>query len=128
MVRFLIDKDTPDGTYQVRVTITHADGHVQVLELPYTVDTSAPAVDLTVTRVAGGYRIDARQAAERGRRKDANRVEVALPDGTILALAQTARGRFSGVWTTAPVASPVALRVVVRDAALNQAVQELVVP
>ena len=46
MVRFLIDKDTPDGVYQARVTITHADGRIEVLSLPYTVDTQAPAVQL----------------------------------------------------------------------------------
>ncbi len=121
MVRFLIDKDTPDGAYQVHVTITHADGHVEVLQLAYTVDTRAPAVELTATVVPGGYLIAARQVLEPGnRRKDADRVEVALPDGTILALTQTARGRFAATWTTAPLLAPVTLRVVVRDHALNQ--------
>jgi hypothetical protein len=128
MVRFLIDKDTPDGTYQVRVTVTHADGHVQVLELPYTVDTQAPAVEITATATDGGYVISAKQTFDGSlRRKDADKVEVALPDGTILPLTQTARGRFSATWTTAPLVAPLTLRVVVRDRALNQSVQELVV-
>lgn len=126
MVRFLIDKDTPDGAYQVRVTITHADGHVEVLTLGYTVDTRAPALTLTATAIAGGYMITAKQVREPGTgRKDADRVEVALPDGTILPLVQTGRGKFAATWMTAPLAAPVTLQVVVRDHALNQSRQEL---
>lgn len=128
MVRFLIDKDTPDGGYQVHVTVTHADGHVEVLQLGFTVDTQAPAVALTATAVDGGYLILAKQVLEPGnRRKDADKVEVALPDGTILPLTQTARGKFAATWMTAPLSAPVTLRVVVRDHALNQSSQELVV-
>lgn len=128
MVRFLIDKDTPDGAYQVQVTVTHADGHVEVLQLGYTVDTKAPAVELTATAVDGGYLISAKQViGGEQRRKDADKVEVALPDGTILPLVQTARGRFAATWTTAPLAGPVTLRVVVRDNALNQSVVDLTV-
>jgi hypothetical protein len=124
MVRFLIDKDTPDGEYQARVTITRADGSVQLLTLPYTVDTAAPEITIKAERVAGGYKITARQVEHK---KDADRVEVALPDGTVLTLTQTARGRFEGTWMTAPLAQPVTLRVVARDHALNQAASELVV-
>ncbi|HTJ42149.1 MAG TPA: VIT and VWA domain-containing protein [Kofleriaceae bacterium] len=123
MVRFLIDKDTPDGLYQARVTITNADGSVRVLSLPYTVDTAAPDITIEAEKIAGGYRIVAKQTG--ARRKDADRVEVVLPDGSILALTQTARGRFEGEWRTAPTAAT--LRVVVRDHALNQATTELVI-
>jgi hypothetical protein len=127
MVRFLIDRDTPDGDYQVRITITHADGRIELMSLPYTVDTHAPAVQLVVSKVAAGYRIRARQieGANGSRRKDADKVEVVLPDGTILELAQTGWGRFEVVWETAPLAAPVTLRVVVRDRALNQAIRDL---
>jgi len=128
MVRFLIDLDTPDGDYLARVAITHADGRVESLQLGYTVDTTAPAVRLTVKRTATGYVITARQIASGGsRRKDADRVEVMLPDGTLLRLAQVAWGKFEGEWVTAAVSAPTTLRVVVRDHALNQAAQELVV-
>lgn len=125
MVRFLIDKDTPDGRYLARVTITHADGRVELLSLPYTVDTHAPTVQLTATRTAEGYRITAVQ--NDGARKDAGKVEVVLPDGTILALSQLRRGRFEGVWQTASLDRAVTLRVVVHDHALNQAAVDLVV-
>ena len=125
MVRFLIDKETPDGEYQARVTITHADGRIEVLSLPYTVDTKAPAVQLSVTKIATGYRIRANQITTG--KKDADRVEVSLPDGTVLALTLTSWGKFEGVWETTTLASPVTLRVVIRDRALNQATQELVI-
>ena len=127
MVRFLIDKDTPDGAYTARVTITHADGRVQLMSLPYTVDTHAPAVQLTARRVADGYQITARQTDGDAGRKDADKVEVVLPDGTILALTQRGWGKFEGVWQTAPLDQPVTLRVVVHDRALNQATVDLVV-
>jgi hypothetical protein len=127
MVRFLIDKDTPDGSYLARVTVTHADGRVQLMSLPYTVDTHAPAVQLTARRVAGGYQITARQTDGDAGRKDADKIEVVLPDGTILALTQRGWGKFEGVWQTAPLDQPVTLRVVVHDRALNQATVDLVV-
>ena len=127
MVRFLIDKDTPDGAYTARVTVTHADGRVQVMSLPYTVDTHAPAVQLTARRVAGGYQITARQTDGDSGRKDADRIEVVLPDGAILALTQRGWGRFEGVWQTAPLDQAVTLRVVVHDRALNQATVDLVI-
>ena len=157
MVRFLIDKDTPDGGYVARVTVTHADGHVQVMSLPYVVDTRAPAVRLTATRVADGYRITAVQTDGGAGRRDADKIEVRLPDGTVLALTQRAWGKcltprsvrpdllrrspsasrptcrfapvaeFDGVWQTAPLTRPVTLRVVVHDHALNTATAELIV-
>src|SRR5438067_13139142 len=121
MVRFLIDKDTPDGEYRARVTIELADGRVQVLTLPYIVDTKAPAVELVAKRTATGYAITATQI---GRYKDADRVEVALPDGTVFALepVKDKRGVFAGTWETTPLGAPMRLRVVIRDRALNQAV------
>ncbi len=129
MVRFLIDKDTADGDYQARVTITHADGRVEVLHLGYTVDTVAPVMTLTATWTGDGYRIVARQraSADGSRRKDADRVEVVLPGGEILMLAQASWGKFEGEWKTGQVTTATALRVVVRDHALNQAALELVV-
>jgi len=126
MVRFLIDQATADGEYSVRVTITHADGRLEVLRLPYLVDTKAPEVKITVTKDATGYKLVARQQVN-GARKDADRVEVLLPDGTIMRLKQVAWGKFEGHWDTAAVDAPVTLRVVARDPALNQSTSELVI-
>ena len=126
MVRFLIDQATADGEYAVRVTITHADGHIEVIKLPYTVDTKAPIVKITATKDATGYQLVARQQAN-GARKDADRVEVLLPDGTILRLTQVTWGKFEGHWDTAMLSAPVTLRIVARDPALNQSTSELVI-
>ena len=124
MVRFLIDKDTPDGEYQARITIEHADGRIELMSLPYIVDTKAPVMQLSAKRTSTGYAITAKQTT---RYKDADKVEVALPDGTILTLTGK-HGTFTGEWTTARLTAPVTLRVVSRDRALNESVQELVVP
>ncbi len=126
MVRFLIDQATADGEYSVRVTITHADGRLEVIKLPYTVDTRAPMVKVTAIKDATGYKLVARQQSN-GARKDADRVELLLPDGSILRLTQTAWGKFEGHWQTSLLAAPVTLRVVARDPALNQSTSELVV-
>ncbi len=125
MVRFLIDLSTPDGVYTVRVTVTQADGRIDVLQLPYTVDTKAPLATVTAVKVAGGYKLRVKQLAP-GKRKDLDRVEVTLPDGTILLLAQTEWGLFEGVWATT-LDAPVTLKVVVRDNALNQAIQSVTI-
>lgn len=129
MVRFLIDKDTPDGEYRVRVTITHADGRIEVLTLPYTVDTAAPAVEMKVLRARSGYIFRATQVPGAGgaRRKDADKVEVVLPDGTVLPLQLVRRGVFEAAWRTAPLSEARTLKVVVRDRALNQATREVMI-
>ncbi len=126
MARFLIDQATADGEYSVRVMITHADGRLEVIKLPYTVDTKAPMVKVTAIRDLTGYKLVARQQAN-GARKDADRVEVLLPDGSILRLTQVAWGKFEGHWDSSLLAAPVSLRVVARDPALNQSTSELVV-
>jgi hypothetical protein len=123
-VRFLIDKDTPDGTYTVLVRITLADGQVRTLTLPYTVDTSAPTMAVTLTRVRGGvYRIDATQDDGAD---DARVVEVGVPGGGVVWLRNVAPGQFTGTWRPGHrVEGAIDLRVVVGDRAQNQHVSEL---
>jgi hypothetical protein len=145
-VRFLIDKDTPDGTYEVLVRITHKDGSLEVLKLPYVVDTKKPTVQVTLHAVPGrpgAYEIRATQvitmteiqAASPGARgsvdelrkryakilTDAYRVEVRLPDGEVLPLTAIRLGEFRAQWKPdAPLAGPVTLHVVAVDRAMNQ--------
>jgi Vault protein inter-alpha-trypsin domain/von Willebrand factor type A domain len=145
-VRFLIDKDTPDGTYQVKVRITHKGGALEVLELPYVVDTKKPTVNVSLHPVPGKpgtYEIRASQtitlaeiqAANPGvlgqvgelRKRyasiltDAYRVEVRLPDGTTMPLTAIRLGEFRGIWKPdAPLGGPVTLHVVAVDRAMNQ--------
>ena len=131
MVRFLIDKDTPDGKYLVNVTITHADGRIQTLKLPYFVDTRPPEMQITARKLRNGsYVITARQRRSKRDlvRKDAHRVEVLLPNGETMFLEQKAWGKFAKVWAPdAALTGPVTLKVVVTDRALNQASVDLVI-
>lgn len=129
MVRFLIDQQTPDGIYYVRVTVTHADGRIEVLQLPYTVDTKAPIIKATATKVGNAYHIKVKQQRDGTRPKDAERVEIVLPDGTIMKLGMTEWGVFEGDWTPAsPLTESLTLQVYARDNALNQSTIELVLP
>jgi hypothetical protein len=83
-------------------------------------------MNVSAARVANGYRIRAWQRAEAGR-MDAERIEVTLPDGQVLALEQTAWGRFEAVWETSAIVAPLTLRVVAHDRALNQGVLALII-
>jgi hypothetical protein len=141
ITRFLIDKGTPDGAYHVLVHITHADGRVESLRLPYFVDTQAPTVTLSVRPVArGGFAItvtpvvaaapmtgaDAQDAGLARIREEIARVELYAPDGRIVNLRPIRGGRFARTWRpSAPLAGPVSLRIVATDAALNQQVVEI---
>ncbi|MBN2714318.1 MAG: hypothetical protein JXX14_00610 [Deltaproteobacteria bacterium] len=63
-VRFLIDRDTPEGIWEVIVRITHADGQIEIVKLNYTVDTTAPTVRLQLcanTRKPGWMKLVASQ-------------------------------------------------------------------
>jgi len=66
-VRFLVAQETPDGTYQITVRITHRDGRVELLRLSYVVDTKAPTVNVTIKKHRGrpGYYINASQIVTR---------------------------------------------------------------
>jgi len=131
IARFLIDPETADGRYWVRVTIEHADGSLEEMRLPYTVDTSAPSVSLSVLRLRGNrFRIvveqDGAGAAEPNAvGLDASRVEVLLPWGETRRLYRNNLGRFGRTFRSpTPVGESLELRVVVTDGALNQRVLE----
>ncbi len=131
MVRFLIDKDTPDGEYFVTVRVTHADGTVETMKLGYHVDTVAPDMKITVERTPkGNYRIRAvQQIPDLSRAQvltDARRVEVRLPDGEEMQLGGFELGEFRGLWRPrAGVSGTVMLTVIVTDRALNQRVYQV---
>lgn len=136
VARFLVDATTPDGDYEILVRITHKGGRVEILKLPYVVDTKTPVLDVTVERRAGGaYAIRAKQrldASERDRPQiytDAKRVEVRAPDGQVLALTAVRLGEFAGTWRpTMPVAPGSALRLVAVDRARNERATEVALP
>ncbi len=146
VARFLVDRSTPDGTYEIVVRITHKDGRVEVLKLPYVVDTKSPKLEVVTERKANGtVVIRAKQQltaeevealgagpgtiAERRVRHahiltDAKRVEVRTPDGQVLSLVHVRLGEFVGTWKPAGAASG-KLRVVAVDRALNESVTEI---
>lgn len=147
IVRFLVDRQTPDGAYEIVVRVTHHDGRVEILRLPYVVDTQRPNLDVTVTPKKGGYEIRAKQrlseaevraqtpdlgtVAERRERfasvlTDAKRVEVRTPDGQVLSLVHVRLGEFVGQWTPDGTWDRARkLRVVAVDRALNENVIEV---
>jgi hypothetical protein len=152
VVRFLVDRHTPDGRYEILVRVTYADGRVELLYLPYVVDTRQPHLHVVVRRRAGGaYTISASQELtadeiaaqgaglpggiqERARAlatvlTDAKRVEVRTPDGQVLSLTHLRLGEFTGVWTPGRAVAPGGtLRVIAVDRALNESVTEVQVP
>jgi hypothetical protein len=154
VVRFLVDRHTPDGTYDITVRITHKDGRVEILTLPYVVDTARPHIAVTIVKKAGGaYEIHGKQELspeeiaaqapffpgtmapeERATRMahvltDAKRVEVRAPDGQVIALTHMRLGEFVGRWTpNAPVTPHSRLHVVTVDRALNEGETDVEIP
>lgn len=152
VVRFLVDRATPDGSYTIVARVTHRDGRVEILEIPYVVDTQTPMFDVRVRAKGDGtYEIRAKQRItaeeiaalapesegsldERRRRHahvltDAKRVEVQAPDGQAIALTHVTLGDFVGTWRpTTPPAPGAKIRLVAVDRALNQTELEAEVP
>ncbi|MFT7623827.1 MAG: hypothetical protein ACI9WU_003012 [Myxococcota bacterium] len=133
-VRFLIDKETPDGEYPVVIRITHRDGRPELLRLSYTVDTKAPTVTLTMTassEVAGTYELVAEQVLENLGdgvvvSPDLSRVEARMPDGRVIRLRRVGVGHFAGVWKPRqPVSGAIQVRLVAVDIPGNNRVFEL---
>lgn len=151
IARFLVDRATPDGTYDIVVRVTHKDGRVQIITIPYVVDTLTPNLDVKIVAKNGGYEIRAKQvlteaeiAAQApsstgtiGEKRvryahiltDAKRVEVATPDGQVLSLIHVKLGEFVGTWKPiGKVAEKSSLRVVAVDRALNESVMNVELP
>jgi Vault protein inter-alpha-trypsin domain/von Willebrand factor type A domain len=128
VARFLVDRHTPDGTYEILVRITRRDGSVEILKLPYVVDTQAPVVRVDVVRAGRGYRLHVTQQGA----DDASRVEVRTPDGQVISLTHVRLEDFAGTWTPGrAMAAPVPgsrLHVVAVDRALNESQTDTVVP
>jgi hypothetical protein len=136
VARFLVDAHTPDGTYLISIRITHKDGRVEILELPYVVDTKQPDLAVTIEpKRDGSYLINAKQkldAVEKTKPQiymDAKRVEVRAPDGQLLSLTHVRLGEFVGTWRPHGAVTPGSkVRLVAVDRALNERALEVNVP
>jgi Vault protein inter-alpha-trypsin domain/von Willebrand factor type A domain len=150
VVRFLVDGRTPDGTYDILVRVTHHDGAVEILELPYVVDTQRPHLRVAVHRQGDAYKILASQEISAGeiaaqapelsgtldaRRQraariltDAKRVEVRAPDGQVLSLTHVRLGEFTGTWSPRAPFEGRSLHVVAVDRALNESEMDVELP
>lgn len=114
--RFLVPKDVPDGTYEVPVLVTLADGRVEATSASYTIDAKEPAMTVDV-RTEGAeirVRVQVDEPALEVRVAFENHVESAVS----LAADPTKR-TFEGVIRQPKDGSK--LRVVVADIARNEA-------
>lgn len=152
VVRFLVSRDTADGSYTIVARVTHKGGRVEIVRLSYVVDTLAPTMDVTVHRRAdGSFDVRAKQrltpaeiaalapqaTGTLGEKRsrfahiltDAKRVEVRTPDGQTLELVHLRLGEFLGRWTPrGAVAAGAKLELVAVDRALNERVQQVSLP
>lgn len=153
MCRFLIDNETPDGEYAIRVRITHADDRVEMLDLTYRVDTHPGDIELglsTVVGKPGTFRVHVRQKLTQrdfaragvtskaplsvlSKRyahilKDLERVDLRLPDGKEVRMVPHGKGRMRKLWTPkAAMAGSATFRTVTYDDAGNHATREFTV-
>jgi hypothetical protein len=130
MVRFLVDRSTPEGTYEAQVLIEYADGRTETRSVKYVVDNTPPVLRVSITasqKVPNAYTIMVTQVAP-PKEADARRVEVQTPDGQTLELVPRRWGDFRATWQPASPVSGRTLRVVAFDQALNHSVVEAVVP
>lgn len=152
VARFLVDKETADGLYRVLIRVTHRDGAVELLHLPFAIDTKAPTVRVRVRPkrgAAGTWQVRVQQVitshelslvspqpqprARSWKKKariaaDAKGVEVRFPDGQIVPLIAIRKGFVRGDWTpTAAFEWPLQLEVFAIDTALNQVASRIAV-
>jgi Ca-activated chloride channel family protein len=146
--RFLIPRDAEEGTYPIEVLVTLGDGTTEHLTLHYTVDASAPQVELAVlgeVRPGASVTLRARQViteadlAQVGRTSsslsaeraqllaDVRRVEARAEGGDPISLAPTGPSTWeSVVQLPSDIGESVTLEVFVADLAANVTTQRLV--
>jgi hypothetical protein len=129
MVRFLVARDTPEGDYEALARIVHADGSSETRKVRYTVDNSAPELEVRLSRAARQAGMLEVLVTARGdaRLSDLKRVELRAPSGNVYQLTAVRWGTFR-VYLPERELRGGKLRVVGFDQALNHAVKELELP
>jgi Mg-chelatase subunit ChlD len=128
VVRFLVDNGTPEGQYEARVFIEHADGRSETRTVSYWVDTTAPVLDARVLALRNGsFEILVTQHGTHDQ-VDLAKVEVLTPDGQTITLTAIRWGEFRGRWTPTHAVRGQSLHVIGSDEALNRSTIEVNVP
>jgi hypothetical protein len=129
MVRFLVPRDAKEGAYDALVRIVHRDGSVESRKVSYTVDRTAPELDVKLEPSRKNPRLVAVLVSEPGASElsDLRRVELLTPSGRVHELKAIQWGVFRALVPRAELKSGT-LRVVGFDQALNHGVKELVLP
>jgi Ca-activated chloride channel family protein len=138
--RFLVPRGTAEGNYVIEIIVTDRHGRQERFQQPYTVDASAPDLDVELVgdaRRGETVRLEARQrftAADRalhvGRRSrilsDIQRVRVTTEDGQAVSLRRVRPGLWRGELEV-PEDAPesISLRTTVYDMAGNRGEQTL---
>jgi len=128
-VRFLVARDTPEGKYEARALIVHADGSLETKQVSYTVDNTAPELDvklLSSKHRPGLVEVTVTQP-NAGALSDLKRVELQTPQGSVYQLRAIRWGTFRA-FVPRPELGRGTLRVVGFDQALNHSVKELALP
>jgi hypothetical protein len=129
MVRFLVPRDTKEGTYEAVVHVFHRDGTVELRSVSYTVDRTAPelSVKLEPSRRHPGRTVVIVSALNGAVTSDLRRVELRTPRGQIHELVAIRWGVFRAVLPSSELEHGT-LRVVGFDQAQNHATEELELP
>ncbi|HTQ03263.1 MAG TPA: VIT and VWA domain-containing protein [Polyangiaceae bacterium] len=129
MVRFLVPRDANEGEYSALVRIVHRDGRTETRSVRYTVDRTAPELDVKLERSRRSSSFVAVVVTETGPSalSDLRRVELRTPSGRVHELTATKWGVFRARIPRSELEHGT-LRVVGFDQALNHGVKELELP
>lgn len=127
MVRFLVARETPEGDYDALAHIQHQDGSIETKKVRYTVDNTAPELEikLEASHRQPGVMVLTVTEPDTGPLSDLKRVEVRTPAGTVYQLTAIRWGTFRAFIPRRELSGGT-LRVVGFDQALNHSVKELV--
>lgn len=119
-VRFLVPKEVADGRYTAKVLIVKKDGTVELAEVPFTIDSTAPEFSAEVSAADGGVEVLVSTA------EPARQVTAALISDPRVRIELTDTGDHLVFKGFLPLpAGHHAVRIVVADKARNEADQQL---
>lgn len=130
VTRFLVPNSVADGDYQVRVLVVDANGQARIADVPYTIESDPPEIEVEAEGTRDGARVvvtappGTRRAAVAWVDDPTVRVELTPLDGDATRGADE-RLRFVGVLPLPPGRQE--LRVVVADRGRNEAIDQVLV-